>query len=136
MNAASLRGPATAAVLLAGLCACGSDGGRLEYDGVVTYVQHTSGSGSEAGINGRITTAGSCLALDIGIQQPVPVVWPEGTELSDGALLLPSGRSVWLGDTIQGGGGFQAGPPNGLDQMAEECPPSPGGIAVVDRINE
>lgn len=104
----ALAAPATllAAVALTASSADSSDGVTVVTDaGTTALVATQSGAGMEAQILGHVALAeGGCVAID-GADNVLPAVWPRGTRLEDGELVLPSGARLEVGDEVDGGGG-------------------------------
>jgi hypothetical protein len=50
-----------------------------------------------------------------------PVLWPEGTSVSEGGLTFPDGTGVEPGGTWSGGGGETLLPADTYPDLPEEC---------------
>lgn len=96
-------------------------------DGATTALVSTqSGSGMEAQVRGRLVhTADGCVALDSEGGE-VPVVWPRGTSLDGGAIVLPSGARLGVGDEVDGGGGYVS-----VSSLTGTVPEACSGLTVV-----
>jgi hypothetical protein len=98
--------PAVAVFSLAMLLAsCGGDARQPSADSEVLLVTSGpgTGSGSDAEIAGVVTLDEGCVRVG-----EYPAVWPEGTTWDSArqALMLPSGLSVAIGESVSGAGGY------------------------------
>ncbi len=122
----SVRAFALTAVVLM-LAACGSGAVEVQEHGdAKALVAKDSEQGSDAEIRGALELGpGGCLGLVAeGTDVAVPLVWPEGSELSeDGAsLTVPDLGEVRVGQTVAGIGGEDTSvDADRYDDVPEDC---------------
>lgn len=96
------------------------------HNGTTALVSTTSGQGSDAEVHGVLqTSSGNCLGLlTEGAEQPVPVIWPRGSTLTEDGdgVDVPGVGVVRIGQTVLGAGG-EVSSPTGVrySEVPEEC---------------
>ena len=100
-----------------------------QHGGTTALVSGDGAQGSDAEVRGRVQAGvGGCLGLVTeGVNEPVSVIWPEGTELADDgkSIDIPDVGQARVGQYVSGAGGeisdpsgdrFADVPPECLDQ--------------------
>jgi hypothetical protein len=90
-------------------------------DGFIAMIATASDEDADAEVGGELVTndAGCAGVLMDGVFYPV--LWPEGTSVSEGGLTLPDGTSIELGGTWSGVGGVGVLPAETNPHLPEEC---------------
>ncbi|MFD2797203.1 hypothetical protein ACFS27_26835 [Promicromonospora vindobonensis] len=86
---------------------------------------------SDAEVGGElVTNDAGCAGISRG-DTFYPVLWPEGTSVSEEGLTFPDGTSVEPGGTWSGSGGEGFLPAENYPDIPEECVGSPETMTVV-----
>lgn len=115
MNARAV-GHTVLAVTLLTLTGCGGSDtvGVQVHAGTTALIASSSDSAMDAEVRGVIQVgADGCLGVvSEGTTQPVPLIWPEGSTLTEAgdAVDVPGLGTVRVGQTISGGGGEVTNP--------------------------
>ena len=91
--------------------------------GPSAYAADTSQMGAESELTGvLVVVAERCYGLENVDGVQFAVVFPAGTQTTDGGVILPDGSVVSLGERIDGGGGyFENSPEIEQSGMPPEC---------------
>lgn len=75
-------------------------------EGLVWAHARGSGDGVEAHVTGTMTLVAACGSVLSAGGPSYPVIWPAGTTVGDGQIVLPDGEAVPPGVGVSGAGGY------------------------------
>jgi len=112
---------AIALVVLLAACSAAQNPEVQRADGIVAMIATSSDEAMEALVGGELATNDAGCA---GVSMDgtfYPVLWPEGTSVSEDGLTFPDGTSVEPGGTWSGGGGETLLPAESYPDRPDEC---------------